>query len=190
MPQDNLHMTTSELLSSCPENEVEGMAAILQQKLPIEEIVSYTLTHRARLIRPVISYDTTAFALSFVPAAEEETDAYTYHHLRRDVWDIVSQSNCEFASRYNVPSAHLTIARFVVPPEADKSKMVDDLCSRTTAIVNKIEEINQTLRSTDWKQFGNPSRGEWVVGQERGLDFHKGRSWFGEGETVYIGKGF
>ena len=65
MPQDNLHMTTSELLSSCPGDQVEGMAATLEQKLSIEEIVNYTLTHRARLIRPVISYDATAFALSF-----------------------------------------------------------------------------------------------------------------------------
>ena len=189
-PQENLHMTTSELLSSCSESEVDEVSAIVQPTLSIEETMSYTLTHSTRLIRPVISYDATAFALIFVPAAEKTIDAYTYHHLRRDMWDIMSKSECQIGSRYYLPSAHVTIARFAIPPEADRSKTLEDLCGRATVMVKKIESINQILESTDWKQFGSPSRGEWVVGHERGLEFNKGCSWYGGGEAVYVGQGF
>jgi len=34
-------------------------------------MTDYTLTHRARLIKPMLSYDGAALALSFLPAAGE-----------------------------------------------------------------------------------------------------------------------
>ncbi|KAJ5591664.1 uncharacterized protein N7459_002033 [Penicillium hispanicum] len=197
-PADHLHMTTLEMVSSRTASEVDGVAALLQEKLPIHDIVDYTLTHRARLVRPVVSYDAAAMALSFVPAAGETTsqpggaanDNYSYHHLRRDLWDIAAQSGHRLASRYNVPSAHVTIARFAVPPGLEKGKEVESLINRKSAVVEKIEDINQELRSSDWQRFGNSSRGEWIIGQERGLELNKGQSWFGKGEAVLIGKGF
>ncbi|KAJ5287032.1 hypothetical protein N7478_002718 [Penicillium angulare] len=189
-PQEHLHLTTCEMVSASSAVKVDEVVETLQRTLPLETIVDYTLTHSPRLGRPVVSYDSTAFALSFVPAAEDDHDTYSYHHLRRDLWDIASKSGCQFASRYNVPSAHITIARFAVPPGEDKSKELDGLCSKANAIVNTIEGINQELRSTEWKRFGSPTRGEWVVGQERGLELNKGRSWYGKGDAVLIGNGF
>ena len=197
-PADQLHMTTLEMVSSRTALEVDRVTAFLQEKLPLQEIVNYTLTHRARLVRPVVSYDAAAMALSFVPAAGETTnqldwtvdDEYSYHHLRRDLWNIVARSGYQPASRYNVPSAHITIARFAVPAGFDKEKALELLTDGRVAMVEKIEDINQELRSKEWKRFGHASRGEWIVGHERGLELNKGQSWFGKGEAVLIGNGF
>ncbi|KAJ5805997.1 Ribosomal protein L44e [Penicillium pulvis] len=183
-PQDSLHITTCELMNAKTRTEVDDMIAIFQQKLPLEEIVNYTLTHSPRLVRPIVSYDATAVALSFVPAAETDKDLYTYHHLRRDLWDFVSESGCQLGARYIVPSAHVTIGRYAMPPGADQSKELDDLCVRVAGLIEKIEDINQELMSGYWKRFGSPSRGVWVVGQEQGMQLNQGRSWYGNGEVV------
>ncbi|KAJ5554658.1 hypothetical protein N7513_004617 [Penicillium frequentans] len=188
-PQDYLHITTSELMNAKTRTEVDYMMAIFQQKLPLEEIVNYTLTHSPRLVRPIVSYDATTVALSFVPAAETDKDLYTYHHLRRDLWDIVSESGCQLGARYIVPSAHVTIGRYAMPPGGDQTKELDDLCTRVAGLIEKIEDINQELMSGDWKRFGSPSRGVWVVGQEQGMQLNQGRSWYGNGEVVLTGKG-
>ena len=66
--------------------------ALVDQMMPhVPEITEYTLTHRARLVKPMISFDAQALALSFLPAAGEagrslEEDKYSYHQLRRDLY--------------------------------------------------------------------------------------------------------
>jgi hypothetical protein len=91
-----------------------------------------------------------------------------------------------------VPSAHIAIARFVRPVGWSETEPEEASLFRNKAheLVATIEDINQELKSDDWKRFGNPSRGEWVVGQEQGLELMKGRSWYGKGESVLIGEGF
>lgn len=177
--------------------EVDQAVSFIEEKLSLPDIVNYTLTHRARLVRPVVSYDATALALSFLPAAGEGSsgqyssdDSYSYHHLRRDICEITSQSGRQFGSRYTVPSAHLTIARFAVPPGLNKEAEANLLCERASRIISQIESINQELQSDDWPRFGNPSQGEWWVGQETGLDINKDRTWYGRGTSVHVGKGF
>jgi len=60
--------------------------------------------------------------------------------------------------------------------------------------LNGIEEINAWLESEFWPVDGQTgpikTGGEWIVGQEKGLDLRKGRLWYGGGETVRLGKGF
>ncbi|KAJ5730295.1 Ribosomal protein L44e [Penicillium malachiteum] len=186
-PQEDLHMTTCEMLSSQSASKMDEVVPLLEKKLPLQRIASYTVIQNPRLVRPIVSYDDTAFALSFIPAAESDKDDFTYHHLRRNIWHFASTwSDYRFESRYNVPSAHLTMARFAVPPGADKSEKLDDLCARTAAIVEKIENINQQLTSNDWGRFGSFSRGEWILGHERGLEVNKGRSWYGKGEALLL----
>jgi hypothetical protein len=180
--------------------EVNDFEKFLKEKAPLQDIVNYTLTHRARLVRPIVSYDVSALALSFVPAVEirdNEVDEnsehnYTYQHLRRDLYDIVTEAGGQLEARYTVPSAHVTIARFVRPVGWSEKDIEESNLFRKRAqeLVATIEDINQELRSDDWKRFGDPSRGEWVVGQEKGLELMKGRSWYGKGESVLIGKGF
>lgn len=191
-------MTTLEMLSSRPASEVDEAAEICKKSLPLEDVVNYTFTHRNQVIRPIVSYDATALALSFVPAAGEPSsktvttgsDQYTYHHLRRDLWDVANQTGLPLASRYTVPSAHVTIARFAVSLGSDRATELNGLCERANDIVARIEDINQELRSDDWRRFGDPTQGEWRVGEESGLHFVHGPLWYGKCDSVVVGKGF
>ncbi|KAI1331796.1 RNA ligase/cyclic nucleotide phosphodiesterase [Xylariaceae sp. FL0255] len=103
MPQYCMHITTLELAFSRTAEEIESLKNTIKSAIP--DIASYTYLHRARLVKPMISYDLSAFAVSFLPAAGEVTlspaptapdnakvlkqgDDYTYHHLRRDMWYV------------------------------------------------------------------------------------------------------
>lgn len=183
----------------------------------------------------MLSYDTAAIALSFIPAAGEglsstssatrttqnanrvdldppETeivrdDSYTYHHLRRSLYDLCTEAGVEVASRYTVPSAHLTIARFVSQKdismqqngndrkeqEAETTVNIDN--EKVKELINKIEEVNAWLQEKYWpKESGEEEaiekEGEWIVGEEKGLDCRKGTLWYGGGETIRLGNGF
>ncbi|KAJ6134396.1 hypothetical protein N7523_000718 [Penicillium sp. IBT 18751x] len=183
-------------LSGKEKRDVDEVTAFLQANAPLQDLVNYTQTHRARLGRPVVSYDASALALSFLPVFEgtgktneAENGSYSYHHLRRDLYDRVTQSGCQIGARYCVPSAHITIARLVVPVGSTHEEELAALEGKVVKLVEKLEDINQELRSNDWKRFGNPSRGEWTVGQEQGLELNKGVAWYGTGEKVMIGQG-
>ena len=191
----------------------------------------------------MLSYDSAAIALSFVPAAGEDfsysqtsskpnqpaqstderhkansepevrqDDSYTYHHLRRSLYELCVEAGVEVASRYTVPSAHLTVARFITQedisaprPNNDKGQPVQDDETRTEAVsvvkekvqmlVDKIEAINAWLQDEYWPKKGRQEAvvkngGEWIVGEEKGLDCRKGTLWYGGGETIRLGKGF
>jgi hypothetical protein len=142
-------------------------------------------------------------ALSFLTAAGEPTarsgeldgdgkrdDAYSYHHLRRDLAGLVLDSGVGLGARYVVPSAHVTIARFVGRNGEKEEEKVDK--ENVVALVERIERVNAMLRERYWPaQDGNiQEKGEWFVGHSQGLEFNKGTSWYGGGEKVLVGKGF
>ncbi|GAA86383.1 unnamed protein product [Aspergillus luchuensis IFO 4308] len=204
-PPEQLHMTTLEIASCRPEPEVEGLVSHLQGSGVVPKLVDFLFHHRTRLVKPMISYDATAMALSFVPAAGEETttahnvdgDGYTYHHLRRDASSIVTATGLQMKPRYIALSAHITIARFITrdgfvidnPNEAE-DEAVDH--ARVAALVERVEKINEMLRTKYWFQGDGAisGKGEWLVGQEKGLEFCKGTSFYGGGKAVVAGKGF
>lgn len=189
-------MTALEMMTARTAPEVEDLVTFLQENAPLQDLVNYPLSHHTRLGRPIVSYDTSALALSFVPLTEQTENkspgadggSYTYHHLRSDLYDLVTQSGCQIGARYIVPSAHITIARFTVPVGSDSSKELKLLCERAVKLVEKIEGINRELSSEHWERFGHPSRGEWIVGQERVLELNKGTTWYGTGNAVLIGE--
>ncbi|KXT02104.1 hypothetical protein AC578_6667 [Pseudocercospora eumusae] len=174
MPQDSLHMTALEITHSLTAPEIQAL--VEQIKPHAEAITGYTSKHPSRLVRPMVSYDAQALALSWLPATGKESDDYTYHHLRRDLFTLASKTGVKVASRYVIPSAHLTIGRFITKedtPDGDHQTMA--------RLVQKIEEINAWLQDREH---------EWVVGEEKGLDFRKGTLWYGNGgETIKVGKG-
>ncbi|KAL9028542.1 MAG: hypothetical protein Q9196_003109 [Gyalolechia fulgens] len=199
MPIDCLHMTTLEITFSLTAPEIDDIVDRMSNKVP--EITDYAYDHRARLIKPKLSYDTAAIALSFEPAAGEcppdgrtpEADDYTYHHLRRDLYNLSKSTGVEVASRYVVPSAHLTIARFVSQMDISASQSDDRLdLGKVESMLNHIEKINLELQNEYWPKEDATIKagGQWVVGQEKGLDCRKGTLWYGGGETVRLGKGF
>ena len=223
-------MTCLEVTHSLTPEAISSLVDTLRPKC--QDIADYTFSHRARLTKPMLSYDSAAIALSFVPAAEvqESGDNFTYHHLRRDVFNLCKSTGVEIASRYTVPSAHLTIARFVTQKDIQASpssssfntkddtasdKSVDELdpsyrpridTEKVHRLVAKIESLNKWLESKLWpleSESDSKSRadqtilesvrhegGEWIVGEERGLDFRRGTLWYGDGDTICLGKGF
>jgi hypothetical protein len=199
MPIDNLHMTAMEVAHSLT---VEEMDSLVKALLPKSKDIA-DLSKRARLIKPMLSYDSAALALSFVPAAGEglvnrrtaADDHYTYHHFRRDLYAAITAASVNVGSRYVVPSAHLTIARFNSPNvfggDLMDAEATLDMKKRKHWI-HEIELINDWLSNEFWPQEDHPIKagGEWIVGEEKGLDFRKGTLWYGGGETIYLGKGF
>lgn len=148
----------------------------------------------------MLSFDGAALALSFLPAAGEglsalqdssasvrtaQDDVFTYHHLRRDLFNIAKKTGVSIDSRYIVPSSHITVGRFLTQDDhVGPGKMA--------AWIAKIESINKWLESEYWPKGGGEVRedAQWIVGQEKGLDCRIGTLWYGGGSTVRIGEGF
>lgn len=198
MPQDCLHITVLEVTHSKTAEEIAQLVEQIKSSAPA--ITDYTYTRRARLIKPLIGYDASALALSFVPAAGEglrsgrtaTDDAFTYHHLRRDVFQLCRDAGVQVDSRYVVPSSHLTIGRFIDPKDfSDEHGSPDP--KKMQAFVAKIEEINDRLEKDFWPEHSQgaiPEGGEFNVGEEQGLICRMGKLWYGGGETVHAGKGY
>ncbi|KAH3635426.1 hypothetical protein KXW67_006109 [Aspergillus fumigatus] len=177
-PPDFLHTTVLEIASSRTPLEVDSFVSHLEQSGVIPGLVNYTFNHRARLVKPVVSFDASAMALSFVPAAGEpsrwsrsvDDDNYTYHHLRRDLYAGVAATGLQPKARYLVPSAHITIARFIthdgflLEKFGSGGEPVYD-CDRVAALVDKIEQINHEIQAKHWPgENRTVSAGaEWIV---------------------------
>ena len=109
MPQDRLHITALEVTHSKKAEEIQHIVDSMRDKIPA--IADFTFHHRARLIKPMIGFDASALALTFVPAAGEPSasgrttkdDKYTYHHLRRDLYSLCQKGEVTVDSRYVVP---------------------------------------------------------------------------------------
>lgn len=194
-------MTVMEVTHSLTEQQIAKLLECLQSSC--HSIADWSETHRARLLKPMVCYDAAAVALSFLPAAGEmlsrgrtqDDDKYTYHELRRDIYQAITNAGVEVGSRYVVPSAHLTIARFNSPnvfggDPQDKAETMN--IEKRKHWLKEIGLINQWLENEFWPEGHEKMKpgGEWTVGEERGLDFRKGTLWYGGGETVYLGKGF
>lgn len=204
MAPDKLHMTAMEITHSLTAPEIDVLVDRL--KPVCHDIADVKPDRCARLVKPMLSYDAAAVALSFVPAAGEslpsnrdrttEDDKYTYHEYRRDLYAAISNSGVSVASRYVVPSAHLTVARFnsanvfgggEASHDVDAGRRVE----KRQRWIRGIELINEWLEREFWPKDDKSDingGGEWILGNEKGLDFRKGTLWYGGGETIYLGK--
>jgi vesicle-fusing ATPase len=197
MPGDNLHTTVLEITHSKTPEEIATIVQSLGDKA--EVISDYPYDHRTRLIKPYIGFDASAIAVSFVPAAgealgtgrEAHDDDFTYHHLRRDVFDLCAQAGISVASRYIVPTAHLTIARFIEPGDFQSSDGTLDR-AKVAQVVSTIEMLNAWLKEEYWptKEGAIKAGGEFMVGSGKGLIFREGALWYGGGRSIYEGKGY
>ncbi|KAB5577565.1 RNA ligase/cyclic nucleotide phosphodiesterase [Coniochaeta sp. 2T2.1] len=189
MPPQRMHLTALEVTHSKTPEEI---AALVEQMRPaIPTITNYTFKHRSRLVKPMLSYDLAAIALSFLPAAVHpgfggsrvvDTDLYSYHHLRRDVFDISGFTGVNITSRYVVPSAHITLGRYL----GQEDHLTHEMRRKW---VDTIDDINKWLETQIWDQDAEFT-GEWIVGQERGLEVRSGPLWYGGGRSIMAGEGF
>lgn len=207
MPPQRMHLTALEVTHSRTPEEIADLVSVVRPAIP--DITSLTYTRRARLVKPMLSYDLSAIAVSFLPAAgepvqspppvaphpghivhpglpdgtTEASDAYTYHHLRRDTFDKVKEARLDIASRYVVASAHITLCRYVTQDEHSTPE-------QRRGWVGAINAINAWLEKEVWDGSSSEYVGEWIVGQERGLDARVGPLWYGGGRTLLTGEGF
>lgn len=197
MPPHRMHLTTLEVTHSRTPAEIQSLVTHIRPSLPT--LTNFSFTNRSRLVKPMISYDLAAFALSFLPASGEPVtspppsadvqahhdtiDAYTYHHLRRDVFDLAKAAGVDVDSRYVVPSAHITLGRYLTQEDHITAEQRQQW-------VKAIDEINLWLETEVWDRADGDFVGEWIVGQERGLDARVGTLWYGGGRTVMMGEGF
>ncbi|KAK9480833.1 RNA ligase/cyclic nucleotide phosphodiesterase [Lipomyces japonicus] len=169
MPAQNLHMTALEILHSAGNDSVE--AELLKIRPYLTSLLAPNPS--AVLVKPVLSFDQSALALSFLPDTQivENEEWYSYHHYRKDLFDIVQKkAQVPVQSRYQVPSAHVTIARFVKPLQGS----MDDWLAT-------LEEIN------DWLVHEGGKDIVWRIGEERGSECRCGRIWYGGGWSEGIG---
>lgn len=195
MPPHRMHLTTLEVTHSRTAGEISAIVNHMRPTLPA--LTSFTFSHRARLVKPMISYDLAAVAVSFLPAAGEHPlhqspasphaadrdDEYTYHHLRRDVFDLAQSTGVDIASRYVVPSAHITLGRYLTQEDHATPGMRERW-------VRAIDEVNAWLEREVWDRADAEFLEEWIVGQERGLDARDGTLWYGGGRSIMVGEGF
>ncbi|KAL2039770.1 hypothetical protein N7G274_007629 [Stereocaulon virgatum] len=191
MPPDCLHLTVLEMAHSRTEAEIAAMAQEMEGKIP--KIVDFTYYHCARLVKPMLNYDTAAIALSFLPAARESlpgyqitSDAYNSHHLRPHLSALCESAGIEVASRYVVQSAHLTIARFVTQIGHAKEGDLGPESKYVAGLIKKLEDLNVNHKSLYWGKEAD----DWTVGTEKGLVCRRGTVWYGGGETLHQGRGF
>jgi vesicle-fusing ATPase len=191
-------MTTAEVTHSREQNEIESIISTISRSF--EGIVNYSYDHRVRLVKPAIGFDASALALSFLPAAGEgltkgrtlQDDTYTYTHLRRDLFDKFTEAGAEMQSRYIMETSHLTIARFINESDFKNADATGLDKQKVTKLISVIEEVNKWLEEEYWpSQSGTiATGGEWIVGEEKGLELRSGTVWYGGGDRVQLGKGF
>lgn len=192
-------MTVLEVAHSLTESKIKELLRNLEPT--VSDITNYPFDHRVKLIKPLLSYDNQAVALSFLPTSEEnipdalagDANAYTYHHLRRDLYDLCKSTGVAVGSRYVVPSAHLTIARYVSERNLDgddKDKLPGS--ERMVRWACHLEEMNAWLKEEYWPESRSATKaqGDWFVGEARGLECRAGTLWYGGGWSVHVGKDF
>ncbi|KAJ3383812.1 transport between ER and Golgi ATPase protein [Entophlyctis sp. JEL0112] len=183
MPADKLHTTVLEVTHSRTPQDVAAIVAQLGAPA-VAQIVGLPRTRPTRLVKPLLGFDASAIAISFVPAPDAP---YSYHHLRRDVFALVAASAAPIDSRYVVPSAHLTIARFIRDDEFRGADGAID-SAKVHAFVNAIEAVNEWLIREFWPLEDGGSAdsapAEWIIGGETGLICRMGSLWYGDGVTV------
>jgi vesicle-fusing ATPase len=210
MPPDRMHMTSMEIAHSKTSTEIATIVARIQPS--IAAIAHHTVHHPPRLVKPLLGFDSSAIALTYLPANGEalpglggrrgrglaaqtaQHDSYTYHHFRRDLFDACRGAGAQVESRYVACSAHLSMARFVSEKGFRKGGGSGDIDrEEMRRLVAVIEDINEWLVEEYWPKEGEATikaGGEWIVGQEAGLDCRHGQLWYGGGETIYMGSGF
>ncbi|KAF2671029.1 hypothetical protein BT63DRAFT_446259 [Microthyrium microscopicum] len=197
MPLENMHTTSMEVTHSRTREEIEAIVDKFNHAIP--DITDYTSNHRSRLTKPLLGFDSQAIALSFLPAAGEglkdgrtaEDDSYSYHHLRRDLFGLCDKAGVDVQSRYVLPTAHLTLGRFINGNDFRDSPEGSLNHERVADLVATVESINNWLEAEYWPSDdgGIKPGGQWIVGEGKGLDCREGQVWYGGGRSIHVGRG-
>lgn len=181
MPRTCLHLSALEISHSVPLDTVMANMELLRPH--INKFLD-PIGNAPVLMRPLICFDSSALALTFVPLnqatkkqpgsygvhADEQDAQYSYTHYRASLYETATKvAGVDVKSRYQVPSAHVTIARFIqeLSPDAVGS------------LLDEIEAINAWLEA----EYSDPSTFAWRIGKGRATECRYGRIWYGGGES-------
>ncbi|EAW25191.1 uncharacterized protein NFIA_106800 [Aspergillus fischeri NRRL 181] len=186
-PQDCLHMTVLVVAYYLTPGE---LAATVPRLMPsLRKVAGFHEAHRARLVKPRLSFSDSGVALSYVPAAGEITDdramdeSYTYLHLRRDIFNLCRGQVLDVNAQHPPTSCHITVARFVTTEDHSSGSKPDH--TAIAAWVSAIEKINEMIAMEYWPRGGTaPEAGNWIIGEDRGLDIREGTTWYGGGRSL------
>jgi len=217
LPPSHLrHITVLEVAHTKTPKQIQESMDRLRPHL--EGLIKFPCTNMARLNRPLLSYDGAGVALTFLPADSDPSGQnpstqldkaalcsadYTYHHLRRDLFSVCSETWLLPESRYHYPSAHVTVARFITSADfsAETSAHGDTQSllavhgpERMKKWIDTIEEINGWLMEEYWPDpssalLPNPppseadAAGQWIIGRDAVLDCRIGTNWYGGGDS-------
>ncbi|KAJ8117232.1 hypothetical protein OPT61_g1526 [Boeremia exigua] len=162
IPLKDLHLSVIELSHRHTVSQLRSVAAELGESRiqDMLDLVS-TLGVKPELVAPTISFDKMGIALNYLPS---DTHAYTYHHLRSDMYALALESKITgIDCCYTAPSAHITIGRFI------DNKFFETAEARTE-FVERVKSFNAAQKEGDHA---------WVVGESQGLELQLGYLKFG-----------
>lgn len=107
------------------------------------------------------------------PSNDNQT---TYHHLRRKLYQRIIDAGVDIKSRYVVPSAHITLCRFLNPAARGAHPLSAELGkANILKFVLLIEELNEAF------ELAFTSNPKWEIKSE--LICRVGTLWYGGGFT-------
>lgn len=146
-PAEDLHMSVLEIANSCRQDEVIQIVDLL---LPCLEQLLNIANDGPVLNCPLIGFDANAIALTFTSVDKSHIE------YRQELFDRVASYGVDIRPRYNAPSAHITIMRFV-----DELKETD-----LNSLLSQIQVVNTSLTNTKWKVSN--------------CEFNYGHIWYGQ----------
>lgn len=184
MPRDNLHITALEVTHSTTFTAVDSLIEKIGLSL-LEQMVMKPVGKGVRLGKPFLSYDKAALAVSFLPLEGGKEKSYTYHHLRRDMWEMLKRGGFDVDSRYIVPSAHVTVGRFFSTAEIQATEKPGAVSKEMKRWIEVIDGINEWLEQEGEEYMrGDNGDGEPFWEMDAPLILRKGRLWYGGGDPV------
>ncbi|KAF7798307.1 hypothetical protein EIP86_009528 [Pleurotus ostreatoroseus] len=176
-PPDAQHMTVFEIASGLTAPALRPVidalrphaAALTSPYLACAPSSASAAKTAPALDTPTLNVDLSGIALSFLPAASnagEGTRAPSILDLRAAMWDTAARAGVLAAPRYALPSAHVTVGRFVSHKGGEGPGM------ERKAWVRLLDEINGELEG--WK-------GVWRVEK---MVLRGEVSWYGGGVDV------
>jgi hypothetical protein len=119
----------------------------------------------------MLTCDRAAFAITFVSPV---MDDWGHLHLREQLWDnCVEYARVVPQMRYCLPSAHVTIARWIGPAIGNGAR-IQDMVDKVNTIIDDI-----------WRDIVN---GVWTVADNGGVEGVRclsGLIWYGAGQEHF-----
>ena len=167
-PPSSLHITLLEITHSTPASTLSTLLSSRVLLETIQSLATYTSSHPSALHFPLLNLDATALSLSFLPSPLSH-DSETYHHLRESLFELYTAPDAypTLNARYVVPSAHITLGRFLKPLDA----------GAVYRLVREVEKIKEWLAN-------KMERREWKVGKEGVVEVRAGEVWYGGGGVL------